>query len=529
MVDSSFGAPARVSPPAPLFADDAIAGAAGAGPERVVIIGAGMAGLATALALKDSASEVLIVERDAPPDIFSPDVAFDVWKRSGVPQLHHTHIFLARLRTILRDRHPEVLAELLSEGIEPSTIDQALPAGQWESAAAPGDDDLLHLWGRRATLEYVLRRHVGKQKNVTFVHSARVEGLVVDEKGSGLRVSGIEIRRHGELEVVPADVVVDASGARSKAADWLRNRGATIDEQLERSPCAYYCRHFRQRDMTTEPPRRGTGANVDYLIFGTFFAEKGTFSIAFAVPDTEPELSESLRHPEGFDYVCGRIPALARWTARADPTSRVLGGAGLSNRWNHYATRGKKTVLGFFPVGDSHVQTNPIYGRGCSSAFVQADVLADVLAASRDPVERMRRFHRGVRTLLMPHFRFSVQADRAFLARARGLRGERLTFFDGVASYLYEHAFGPAIEESPFVAREWIKVQQLSPVSPPWVGFLVALRTLFLLLVRRVRGVRREAPKFAPPRDELVKGLPAAPTRGAPRHEMVTEQAADPL
>lgn len=529
MVDFSFGAPARVSPQAPSLASDAIAGAAVRPQERVVIIGAGMAGLATALALKHTASEVLIVERDASPDTFAPDVAFDAWKRPGVPQLHHTHIFLARLRTILRDRHPEVLAELEGEGIEPSTIDQALPAGQWESAGAPGDDDLLHLWGRRATLEYVLRRHVGKQTNVTFVHAARVEGLVVDETGSGLRVSGVELRRHGELEVVPADVVVDASGARSKAADWLRTRGATIDEQLERSPCAYYCRHFRQHDLTTEPPRRGTGANVDYLIFGTFFAEKGTFSIAFAVPDTEPELSESLRHAEGFDYVCGQIPALAKWTARSEPTSRVLGGAGLSNRWNHYATRGKKAVLGFFPVGDSHIQTNPIYGRGCSSAFVQADVLAEVLAGSRDPLERMRRFHRNVRTLLMPHFRFSVQADRAFLARARGLRGEPLTLFDAVASYLYEQAFGPAIEESPFVAREWIKVQQLSPVSPPWVGFLVVLRTLFLLLVRRVRGIRREAPKFAPARDELVNGLPATRTRGAPRHVVSTERAADSL
>jgi 2-polyprenyl-6-methoxyphenol hydroxylase-like FAD-dependent oxidoreductase len=529
MVDSSNGVPAPVSPEAPLFAGGAITGVAGSRPERVVIIGAGMAGLATALVLKHSASEVVIVERDAPPDIFSPDLAFDAWKRSGVPQLHHTHIFLARLRTILRDRHPEVLAELISEGIEPSTIDQALPAGQWESAAEPGDDDLLHLWGRRATLEYVLRRHVGKQPNVTFVHSARVEGLVIDASASGLRVSGVEVRRHGEREVVAADVVVDASGARSKAAEWLRARGATIDEQLERSPCAYYCRHFRQRDLATEPPRRGTGANVDYLIFGTFFAEKGTFSIAFAVPDTEPELSEALRHSEGFDYACGRIPALAKWTARAEPISRVLGGAGLSNRWNHYATRGKKAVLGFFPVGDSQVQTNPIYGRGCSSAFVQADVLADVLAASRDPRERMRRFHRGVRTLLMPHFRFSVQADRAFLARARALRGEPLTLLDGVASYLYEHAFGPAIEESPFVAREWIKVQQLSPVSPPWVGFLVVLRTFFLLLVRRVRGIRREAPKFAPPRDEFVKGLPSPQPRSAPRHEISTEQAADPL
>src|SRR5882672_12853792 len=128
-----------------------------AGP--IVIIGGGMAGLATALSLKNSGRKVVIVERDDPPPEMSPESAFDSWKRPGVPQLHHTHIFLARLRTILRDDHPEVLAELDAAGIKASSIDQILPTSLIERyEAAPGDDDFLHLWGRRATLEFVLRR-----------------------------------------------------------------------------------------------------------------------------------------------------------------------------------------------------------------------------------------------------------------------------------------------------------------------------------------------------------------------------------
>jgi CRP-like cAMP-binding protein len=141
------------------------------------------------------------------------------------------------------------------------------------------------------------------------------------------------------------------------------------------SACAYYCRHYLQRDPSTEPPRRGTGANIDYLIYGIFFAEHGSFSIAFACPEMEEELADAVRRPEGFDQICSQIPALAKWTSRAEPTSRVLGGASLANRWHQYPEARKNVVLGLFPVGDSHIQTNPLYGRGCSMALVQVAAL----------------------------------------------------------------------------------------------------------------------------------------------------------
>src|SRR6266487_423245 len=87
----------------------------------VVIIGGGMAGLASALALKHSGRQVLVIERDDEPAEMAPEAAFESWRRPGVPQLHHTHIFLARLRTILRDQHPELLAELEQAGITASS------------------------------------------------------------------------------------------------------------------------------------------------------------------------------------------------------------------------------------------------------------------------------------------------------------------------------------------------------------------------------------------------------------------------
>lgn len=485
-----------------------------ADPRRVVVIGSGMAGLATALSLKNSDRNVVLLERDDAPPAISPAEAFESWKRPGVPQLHHTHIFLSRLRTILRDDHPEVLAELEAVGIHRSSIDQILPASLIERyRGEPDDDDLLHLWGRRATLEYVLRSHVGRLPRVRIVHGARVEGVEIVKENGRARITGVRFRQGSVETTLSADVVVDASGARSKMPEWLRAQGVNVVTDAVPSACAYYCRHFLQRDPSTEPPRRGTGANIDYLIYGIFFAEHGSFSIAFACPEMEEELTDAVKRPDGFDHLCSRIPALSKWTARADATSRVLGGASLSNRWHRYPEAASEVVLGLFPVGDSHIQTNPIYGRGCSMAFVQAKALAEVLSKDGAPDEHASRYFARVRALLKPHFDFSRAADRAFLARARLARGEPVSFVERLMAYLYEEAFAPIIEVDQRIAREWVKASQMREVSPPWVGLWLALRLFVLFVVLKLTGRLKKLPSFGPPRDDMLRSLPARTER----------------
>jgi len=469
-----------------------------------------MAGLATALSLKNGDREVVLLERDDAPPSIPPESAFESWKRPGVPQFHHTHIFLSRLRTILRDHHPEVLAELEAAGIHRSAIDQILPpslVGRYRGE--PDDDDLLHLWGRRATVEYVLRQHVGRLPNVRVVHGARVDGVEVVKENGRVRVRGVRFRQGGVDTALSAEIVVDASGARSKMPEWLRAQGVEIVTDAVPSACAYYCRHFLQRDPSTEPPRRGTGANIDYLIYGIFFAEHGSFSIAFACPEMEEELTDAVKRPDGFDHMCSRIPALAKWTGRADPTSRVLGGASLSNRWHRYPSTAATAVLGLFPVGDSHIQTNPIYGRGCSMAFVQAKALSEILATDAAPEELATRYLARVRTLLKPHFDFSRAADRAFLARARMTRGDAVSFVERAMAYLYEEAFAPIIEVDQRLAREWIKASQMREVSPPWVGALLMLRLFVLFFVLKLTGKLKKLAPLGPPREEMLRGLPA--------------------
>ena len=133
---------------------------------RIVVVGAGVGGLGTALYTGRAGHEVVLVERDATPFPPDPDAAFR-WDRRGAPQVRHSHAFLARLRNQLRDDHPDVLARLLAAGATEMDFIAMLPEGM-DRTPMPGDDDLVALACRRTTFEWVLRSAVLEEGSATF-------------------------------------------------------------------------------------------------------------------------------------------------------------------------------------------------------------------------------------------------------------------------------------------------------------------------------------------------------------------------
>src|SRR4051794_27474828 len=85
--------------------------------ERVLVIGAGLGGLCTALALGPTGRRITMLERDGPPPTGDADDAFRDWERRGVGHLRQSHAFLARLRAIIRDEHPGLREQLLAAGV----------------------------------------------------------------------------------------------------------------------------------------------------------------------------------------------------------------------------------------------------------------------------------------------------------------------------------------------------------------------------------------------------------------------------
>lgn len=479
---------------------------------RVVVMGAGVAGLGVALCAGRSGHEVVLVERDDTPLPPDPAGAFD-WDRRGAPQVRHSHAFLARLRNLLRDRHPDVLDELFAAGATPLDFVQMLPEGM-DRTPMPGDEDLVALACRRTTFEWVLRRLVtdGDAPLATLRHGEPVEQLVAD--GSSV-VHGVVLADGTRLD---ADVVVDAAGRRSPLPRLLTPLGVELPEQVEDTGIVYYSRFFRLHDGAELPPQLGPiGGDLDYLKFGVFPGDDRTFSITLAVRSDDDELRRRLLDPEAFLAVAGQIPATRHHVEadRAAPITGVAVMAGLLNRRRHFlGDDGTPRVLGLHAVGDAHTCTNPLYGRGCSLAIVQAQLFADALDAhGTDHTARALAYEADCREQITPWYRAAVAQDR--MGRRNGAASSEPTADQAAdqamdqavdpkefARQLLRDGLLPAMRVDPVVLRAFLRMFNL--LEPPDSLMKDADVVGRVMTVYAARDERPPESPLGPGRDEVL-------------------------
>ena len=385
-----------------------------------MVLGAGMAGLCTALALAPTGRRITLLERDLAPPV-GVEATFDHWARRGASQLRHSHAFLARLRRLIATEHPALLEALEAAGARELRFADGLPEPISKAyVAAPRDAEMSILVSRRSTLEWIMRRYVEAHANVVIRSGAFVTGLISERDGAGALVAR-GLRLEGG-ETVLADLVIDAGGRASPMTDWLAEAGANFTEEGEDCAILYYTRFYAMKEGRIEPPRGNapTTGDLGYLKFGIFPADNATFSFTLAVPEVEEALRVAVMRPEIFDAICASLPGVAPWTdpARATAVSKVHAMGDLKSRWRELAPAGVPALLGLFCVGDSLARTNPLYGRGCSFAAIEAHGLRDVLIGTADPADRARAYSVRTRADLHAFYADMVDQDRGAAKRA---------------------------------------------------------------------------------------------------------------
>jgi len=375
--------------------------------ESVVIVGGGMGGMATALALGRAGQRVTVLERDPLPARADAEEAF-LAPRRGAPQVHQTHGFLARLQVVMRQRFPDVLGELLDRGA------MRLPTTADLGEAQPEDEDLEVVITRRTTLDWVLRSAVLAEPSVEIRTDTTVAGLVADP---GARttpvVRGVRLDNGTVLE---ADVVVAASGRRDAVPAWLAEIGVSLPEVVHESGLMYLTRWYRLPDgFDIAQLDAKLGGDLGFVKYLGVPGDAGTLSITLAIRPDDRELRQVLSDPHGFEQGCRRLPGpdqFFHYPLR--PVGEVRPMAGLINRTRRYLDdQGRPAVLGFHAVGDAHTCTNPLYGRGCALALVEAVELADAMAACPgDPTGRAVAYETACASQVAPWYELSVQMDK---------------------------------------------------------------------------------------------------------------------
>ncbi len=486
--------------------------------ENIVVVGSGISGMCTALSLAKRGLEITVLERDDPPPEGDADEAFFNWPRRGASQFRHPHAFLGLMCNLLQDNYPDLLEDFYEAGARRVPFPDMLPRELEDKyVPEPGDERLWVLMCRRATIETVLRRYVEKMPNIRILNHVHIDGVIADQEADRPTIRGLKVRRdcieaHGAE--IAADVVIDASGRTTRFPRWLAELGVKPEEENDDAEIVYYTRHYKLNEGVEEPPRNAKdrpAGDLGYIKYGVFPAENGNFAVIVCLHNCEVELREAIKSGEGFDRVCRSIPGLQPWVdeRQSHAVTHPFGIGDIRAVWRHYVKDGEPLVCNFFAVGDAALRTNPLYGRGCSTSILHAHMLAEVLCASTDPIERARDFDTRTEEALRPIFDTSRSEDRSGIRRALAIHeGQLLESAQKGWKNRFGVAFGDALAAAArynlHVNRGMMRTVNL--LEKPG-EFLNDWRTNGIIFAYMLRGRSRNAaarmPR-GPTRDEML-------------------------
>lgn len=349
---------------------------------RIVVVGGGLIGLATAVMVAKRGHDVTVLERDPEPLPNTPREAWDWWKRSGVMQFRQPHFLLPQGRRVLDAELPEVVRALLDAGAAPRTVN-----------------------ARRPVLEHAVATVADKWAETR--RGARAVGLLT----SGSRhVTGVRLHTREELL---ADLVIDATGRSSPLPVWLTAAGAgEIAERAEHSSVTSYSRYFRARPGEEPPPiLTGTCTPFDCYSILAIPSDARTWAVTVCV-DSRDRALMGLRDQGNWTRLVSACPLHAHLITGGEPITGVLAASGVVDRIRDLVSHGVPAATGVLPVGDSWACTNPALGRGVTFGLLHAMIIAEAVAEHlKHPLALSLAYDRLTRERLVPWYRDTVDLD----------------------------------------------------------------------------------------------------------------------
>lgn len=339
--------------------------------DHAIVIGGSIAGLLSARVLADRFASVTIVETDKLPSLPSA--------RIGVPQSVQPHILFTKGYRILGELFPEIEEKLRAGGA--LSVDWTREFHHFSrmgwNATSQSSSDLVSVSCSRPLLEWSIRQQLTNYANVHFLDGHQVTGLLLHPWEP--RITGVSLRSIDNTQQLAASLVVDASGRRSQAPNWLRECGFTPPPETIINPfLGYATRRYKQPEgfksdwkvmLISQSPPKGT--RLGYLAKiegGEWIATLGGYGRDF------PPISD-----RGFLDFAHSLPSSAFYEAikNAEPTSRIYAHRATNNRLRHYEKI--KLPSGFVCLGDAVCALCPVYGQGMTISAIATTILRDWL------------------------------------------------------------------------------------------------------------------------------------------------------
>jgi 2-polyprenyl-6-methoxyphenol hydroxylase-like FAD-dependent oxidoreductase len=423
---------------------------------RVIVLGAGLCGLATGMLLRRDGHDVTILERDLEPVPGSPQEAWERWTRGGVTQFRQPHYLQSRGRIVLEQELPEVLVALEAAGglrFDPLSL---MPPTITDRTSRSGDERFETITARRPVLEQVFGRVADAEPGLDIRRGVAVRELVVSGYNGVPHVAGV---RTDSGEELGADLVVDAMGRSSQLPRWLEQAGAAraghIHEEAEDCGFLYYSRYFRSENGALPEFRAPLITEVGTFSVLTVPSDNGTWSVTVYTSGGDRPLKR-LRDPDLWTALVAACPQHVQWL-NGDAISDVLPLGGVIDRYRRLTAGGRPVATGVAAVGDAWACTNPSNGRGMTLGLIHAQRLRDVARAHLDdPREFAEAWDRATEAELTPWYRETVEEDRARISEIDALRNGLLLEPPGNSPVVLRHALLAAAAYDPDAFRAFL-------------------------------------------------------------------------
>ncbi|MGW0211303.1 FAD-dependent oxidoreductase [Streptomyces sp. NPDC003233] len=421
--------------------------------EHAVVLGASISGLLAARVLSEAFDRVTVVERDQLPE-------GQRTQRRGVPQGRHAHGLLSKGAKIFEELFPGILDDFVAGGAPvidgPAELRMSLGGhllcmdGEYADLSRTYQPSRPHLESR-------LRARIGDLAKIKLIDECQVTGLETTSDNGA--VTGVRVRyvSSGSEDVIPADLVVDATGRSGRTTKWLVEMGyePPLEERID-VDIMYTSRYLR--------PAPGSMGREKVVIIGhapgspkgaEFLEEEDGRWVLTLIgyrdhhPPTDPAEWVEFARPLVPEHVFAAI-------RDAEPLSEISAHrfpASVRRRYEKLTRFPRRLLV----VGDAISSFNPIYAQGMTVASLQAMALRDSLSGDLDQVAQ--RFFRKAAKPIGVAWKMATGSDLA-LPQIEGPRPLPVRLINS-----YMDKVLAAAETDMVVTEKFLKVQYL--LEPP--------------------------------------------------------------
>jgi 2-polyprenyl-6-methoxyphenol hydroxylase-like FAD-dependent oxidoreductase len=381
--------------------------------EKAIVIGGSIAGLLSARVLADYFQQILILERDQLPK--TPEA------RRGVPQSVQPHVLFTKGYRILGEFFPKIAEQLEHNGA--LSIDWAREfkhyvEGHWGTEAIE-PSEIVSVTCSRYLLEWTIRQELVNLPRIKILEQSKVSGLLYDRATD--RVTGVKLHSTKQLT---ADLVVDASGRSSQAAQWLQEIDYPAAPETVVNPFLGYATRRYQLPanfkpdwkvllISQTPPEQTRLGYLARIEHDELIATLGGYGKDFPPLDNLGflEFAQSLAQPEFYQAI-----------ANARPTSPIYAHRATANRRRNYDQI--TLPAGLIALGDAICALCPVYGQGMTVSALGAKTLQTWLHKSTRNKLDNNRFQKQLAKSNSFHWMLATSQDSRFPTTVGGQQGK---------------------------------------------------------------------------------------------------------